>query len=89
MIFETDRSPWVGTIPFSEWLGIHPQTVRAIRKLTHGPWQQGIHYRRTGVTGHGPMQWNCELAEKAFTEFQRTPVQKVETFSRVAHPTVS
>tara|TARA_B100000674_G_scaffold13596_1_gene10021 strand:+ start:1598 stop:1867 length:270 start_codon:yes stop_codon:yes gene_type:complete len=88
MINEESRSPWIGTIPFSEWLGIHPQTVRAMRKLKNSPWHQGIHYRQTGVTGRGPMQWNRELAEKAFTEFHRTPAMEVETFSRAAHPTL-
>ena len=61
MINEEIRSPWIGTIPFSEWLGIHPQTVRAVRKLKNSPWHQGFHYRQTGVTGRGPMQWNREL----------------------------
>ena len=88
MITEAHRSPWIGTIPFSEWLGIHPQTVRKVRKLKNSPWHQGVHYRQTGVTGRGPMQWNRELAERAFTEFHRTPAVKVETFSRAAHPTL-
>ncbi len=88
MISEESGSPWIGTIPFSEWLGIHPQTVRAVRKLKNSPWQQCVHYRQTGVSGRGPMQWNRELAEKAFTEFHRTPAKKVETFSRVRNPTV-
>ena len=59
-----------------------------MRKLKNSPWHQGIHYRQTGVTGRGPMQWTRELAEKAFTEFHRTPAMKVETFSRAAHPTL-
>ncbi len=88
MISAERRSPWIGTIPFSKWLGIHPQTVRAVRKLKNGPWQQGIHYRQTGITGRGPLQWHRELAEKAFTEFHRTPAMVVETFSRATNPTL-
>ena len=80
-------SPWIGTIAFSKWLKIHPQTVRSIRKDENSPWQQGIHYRATGLTGRGPMQWNRDLAEKAFTQRRRTPVEQVETFSRGTHPT--
>ena len=86
MIKEDTRSPWIGTIPFSKWLGIHPQTVRLLRKLENSPWHQGIHYRHTGVTDRGPLQWNRELAEQAFTEFNRNPTKDVETFSRSPHP---
>ena len=84
----SSRSNWIGTIEFSEWLGIHPQTVRAIKKMELGPWRKGIHYRTTGVTGKGPIQWNRDLAEQAWTEFQQTPAVKVEPFSRVPNPTV-
>ena len=83
----TSRSNWIGTIPFSEHLGIHPQTVRAIKKMENGPWRKGIHYRTTGVTGKGPIQWNRDAAEQA-SRFQQTPAVKVETFSRVPNPTV-
>ena len=79
----TSRSNWIGTIEFSEWLGIHPQTVRAIKKMENGPWRRGVHFRTTGITGRGPIQWNRDAAEQAFTEFQQTPAVKVETFSRV------
>ena len=53
-----------------------------------GPWRKGVHYRTTGVTGKGPIQWNRDAAEQAFTEFQQTPAVKIETFSRVPNPTV-
>ena len=84
----TSRSNWVGTIEFSEWLGIHPQTVRAIKKMENGPWRKGVHFRTQGVTGRGPIQWNRDAAEQAWIEFQQTPAVKVETFSRVPNPTV-
>lgn len=66
----TSRSNWVGTIEFSDWLGIHPQTVRAIKKMENGPWRKGVHFRTTGVTGRGPIQWNRDAAEQAWIEFQ-------------------
>ena len=84
----TSRSNWIGTILFSEHLGIHPQTVRAIKKMENGPWRKGIHYRTTGVTGRGPIQWNREVAEAAFTAFQEQPCEQLESFSRVPNPTV-
>ena len=84
----TSRSNWIGTIEFSEWLGVHPQTVRAIKKMENGPWRKGVHFRTTGVTGRGPIQWNRDAAEQAWIEFQQTPAVKVETFSRVPNPTV-
>ena len=82
------RSNWVGTIEFSEWLGIHPQTVRAIKKMENGPWRKCVHFRTTGITGRGPIQWNRDAAEQAFTEFQRTPAEAIEGFKRVPNPTV-
>ena len=88
MNIEESRSLWIGTKDFANWLKIHPQTVRAIKKMELGPWKQGLHYRHTGLTGRGPIQWNRDLAEQAFTEFKRTPAEKVETFSRVPNPVV-
>ena len=84
----SNRSNWIGTIEFSEWLDIHPQTVRSIKNMENGPWRKGVHYRTTGVTGKGPIQWNRDAAEQAFIEFQQTPAVEVETFSRVPNPTV-
>lgn len=80
-------SPWIGTIPFSKWMKMHPQTVRAHRKKEDSPWRQGIHYRPTGVTGRGPMQWHRDLAEKAYNEHVQIKAEQVETFSRATHPT--
>ena len=88
MNIEESQSLWIGTKDFADWLKIHPQTVRAIKKMELGPWKQGLHYRHTGLTGRGPIQWNRDLAEQAFTEFKRTPAEKVETFSRVPNPVV-
>ena len=82
------RDFWIGTIPFSEHLGIHPQTTRAVRKLENGPWRRGVHYRTTGTSGKGPLQWNRDVAEAAFTAFQGQSAAAVESFSRVPNPTV-
>ena len=84
----SSRSNWIGTIEFSEWLGIHPQTVRAIKKMENGPWRKGVHFRTTGRTGRGPIQWNLHVAEAAFTAFQGQPSEELESFSRVPNPTV-
>lgn len=83
-----EGSLWINTIKLAKQLGIHPQTVRAIKKLENSPWQEGIHFRLTGVTGRGPIQWHRDAAEAAFTSFRRTPAEKVETFSRVPNPIV-
>ena len=82
------RDFWIGTIPFSEQLGIHPQTVRALKKMEDGPWLKGVHYRTTGVTGRGPIQWNRDVAEAAFTAWHGKPSEELESFSRVPNPTV-
>jgi hypothetical protein len=65
---------------------VHPQTIRKLRKLPESPWTEGTHYRRTGLTNRGPIQWAKELAEDAFTSFRREPAGAVESFSRVPDP---
>lgn len=78
-------SQWVSTDQFAAHLGIHPQTVRAIRKAPTSPWVAGVHYRQTGVNGRY-FQWRQAEAETAFNSMRRTPVGRLETFQREPNP---
>jgi len=76
----TTRS-WVDTAAMADRLGIHPKTLLRLRKQHHSPFQEGQHYRYGGLTQGAPLQWFPESVDQAFTDFRRTPVSAVETFS--------
>ena len=79
------KSPWVSTAVFAAHLGIHPDTLRNLRKAPTSPWVRGVHYRQTGISGRY-FQWHREEAERAFTAMRTTPVGRLETFQREPNP---
>jgi len=80
----TNARQWVDHKTLSEHLGIHPQTAHKIRRAA---FKEGVHFRRTGLTTRGPLQYDLVKAEVAFTRFRRLPAAEVETFSREPVPT--
>ena len=86
MTITTTAPTWVSTDQFAQQLGIHPQTVRVIRRSPTNPWVEGVHYRRKGLTSSGTLQWNSALAEEAFIGMRRSPAGGVESFQRVPNP---
>ena len=70
---------WVDHKTLAEHLGIHPQTAHKIRRAA---FKEGVHFRRTGLTTRGPLQYDLAKAEEAFTRFRRMPAAEVEAFSR-------
>jgi hypothetical protein len=80
----TNTRKWVDHKTLAEHLGIHPQTAHKIRRAA---FKEGVHYRRTGLTTRGPLQYDLVKAEEAFTRFRRMPAVEVETFSRELVPT--
>ena len=72
---------WVNTPSMADRLGIHPKTLLRLRKQLRSPFQEGLHYRYGGLTTGAPLQWFPEEADKAFTDFRRTPVSAVEAFT--------
>jgi len=80
----TKTRQWVDHKTLAEHLGIHPQTAHKIRRAA---FKEGVHFRRTGLTSRGPLQYDLTKAEEAFTNFRRVPSSEVETFGRVPHPT--
>lgn len=80
----TKTRQWVDHKTLAEHLGIHPQTAHKIRRAA---FKEGVHYRRTGLTTRGPLQYDLVKAEEAFTRFRRMPATEVETFSRELVPT--
>ena len=52
-------------------LGIHPKTLLRLRGSCFSPFQEGLHYRRGGLTTRAPFQWQGDLCEEAFTQFGR------------------
>lgn len=84
MSHEPTSRAWVSHQEFAEHLGIHTQTLHRLRRNL--AFKEGVHYRRTGLTTAGPLQYNLEKAEAAFTAFRRQPAAEVECFSRVPNP---
>jgi len=80
----TNTRQWVDHKTLAEHLGIHPQTAHKIRRAA---FKEGVHFRRTGLTTRGPLQYDLVKAEEAFTRFRRMPAAEVETFSREPVPT--
>ena len=75
----TNTRHWVDHKTLAGHLGIHPQTAHKIRRAA---FKEGVHFRRTGLTTRGPLQYDLVKAEEAFTRFRRMPAAEVETFSR-------
>lgn len=80
----TNTRQWVDHKTLAKHLGIHPQTAHKIRRAA---FKEGVHFRRTGLTTRGPLQYDLIKAEEAFTSFCRVTSSEVETFGRVPHPT--
>ncbi len=78
----TTTPRWLDTIAMAERLGIHQKTLLRINKQSVSPFVEGTHFRRRGLTDRAPFQWEPDVTEKAFTNFQRIPAAAVETFSR-------
>ncbi|WP_413744434.1 hypothetical protein [Synechococcus sp. MIT S9451] len=63
-------------------LGIHPQTLRKLRRSQIGPFKEGRDYRWIGLSTISTLQWYVTSASQAFTDFRRMPAEAVETYSR-------
>jgi hypothetical protein len=73
---------WLATTQMAGHLGIHPKTLLRLRVARFTPFQEGVHYRRGGLTTRAPFQWHSDRCEGAFTDFSRVDPAAVEAFSR-------
>jgi len=71
---------WVSSAVMADHLGIHRQTLLKLRRDGRSPFVEGSHYRWSGMTTAGSLQWNIATTEAAFTGFRRMPASSVETF---------
>ena len=62
---------WLTTSAMASRLGIHPKTLLRLRSSCFSPFQEGLHYRRGGLTTRAPFQWHGDRCEEAFTQFGR------------------
>ena len=65
-------------------LGIHPQTLRKLRRHQISPFQEGRDYRWVGLSTNSTLQWHVRSANQVFTNFRRMPAEEIETFSGLA-----
>ena len=79
-MFEKD---WVPSVLMAKVLGIHPQTLRKLRRHQITPFKEGRDYRWIGLSTSSTLQWHVDSASKAFTDFRRMPAAQIETYSAV------
>ena len=65
-------------------LGIHPQTLRKLRRHQISPFQEGRDYRWVGLSTSSTLQWHGRNASQVFTNFHRMPAEEIETFTELA-----
>ena len=73
---------WVPSADMARVLGIHPQTLRKLRRSQINLFKQGRDYRWIGLSTSSHLQWHVLSASKAYTDFQRLPAERVETYAR-------
>ena len=73
---------WVPSADMARVLGIHPQTLRKLRRHQITPFKEGRDYRWVGLSTSSTLQWHVHSACRSYTEFQRLPAERVETYSR-------
>ena len=73
---------WVSTQECADALGIHPQTLRKLRRHRIPLFKEGRDYRWVGLSTSSTLQWHVHSAIQAFTDFRRMPAEAVETYGR-------
>ena len=73
---------WVPSADMARVLGIHPQTLRKLRRHQITPFKEGRDYRWVGLSTSSTLQWNLQRASRTYTDFRRMPPEAVETYSR-------
>ena len=73
---------WVSTQECADALGIHPQTLRKLRRSQINLFKEGRDYRWVGLSTSSHLQWNVLSASRTYTDFRRMPPEAVETYSR-------
>ena len=62
-------------------LGIHPQTLRKLRRHQITPFKEGRDYRWVGLSTSSHLQWHVHTACQSFTDFRRMPADEIEQFA--------
>ena len=76
------EASWVPSAAMAKVLGIHPQTLRKLRRHQITPFKEGRDYRWVGLSTSSTLQWHVHSASQAFTDFRRMPAEQIETFRR-------
>ena len=80
---DTDKTTprvWISTADFAELVDIHEVTIRRLRTLDGGPFQQGRDFRRIGAKGFR-IQWHAVNAQQSLTDWKGVVPAQEETFS--------
>ena len=77
-MFERD---WVSSAAMARVLGIHPQTLRKLRRHQITLFKEGRDYLWVGLSTSSHLQWHVHSASQSFTDFRRMPTDHVETYA--------
>ena len=69
---DTDKTTprvWISTADFAELVDIHEVTIRRLRTLEGGPFQQGRDFRRIGAKGFR-IQWHAVNGQQSLTDWK-------------------
>ena len=72
---DTDKTTprvWISTADFAELVDIHEVTIRRLRTLDGGPFQQGRDFRRIGAKGFR-IQWHADNAQQSLCLLYTSP----------------
>jgi hypothetical protein len=73
---------WQSSDDMASEVGLHPRTLLRLRRQPFSPFEEGLHFRRGGLSTGAPLPWEPVATEAAFTSFCRIDSAQVETFSR-------
>ena len=71
---------WVPSADMARALGIHPQTLRKLRRSQSNLFKEGRDYRWIGLSTSSHLQWHVLSASRSYTDFKRLPAKAVETY---------
>ena len=75
------EATWVPSAAMAKVLGIHPQTLRKLRRHQITPFKEGRDYLWVGLSTSSTLQWHVHSASQSFSDFRWMPAEALETYA--------
>ena len=75
------KATWVPSAAMAKVLGIHPQTLRKLRRHQITPFKEGRDYLWVGLSTSSTLQWHVHSASQSFSDFRWMPAEALETYA--------